>query len=171
MKTIKISKSLLETAYEIAKKQRKPIFIYDLLKQTCKKHQINDFSDYKKINQLYLDITLSGQFIFCDDKCLMIKENNKEHWDKDFFEKPQNNKIDDLSDSLAEQNLDFEDFLLEKLNNEDDKQNKKNNAALEDDSLDNEEDKKNNSDEILDNNDKEDDYDDLLDDYDYLYDK
>lgn len=132
MKTTKSAKSFLETAYEITKKQCKPIFIYDLLKQTCKKHQITHFNDFNQINQLYLDIVLSGQFVFCDDQHLMIKENNREFWDKDFFEKPHTDQTDDLADDL-----DFKDFLLEETENQDIK-DKNIDSELEDDLLDSE---------------------------------
>ncbi|AGL90355.1 DNA-directed RNA polymerase subunit delta [Candidatus Phytoplasma australiense] len=154
MKKTKKSKSLLETAYEIAKKQNKPIYIFDLLEQTQKKHQIEELKDYKKINQLYLDITLSGQFVFCDEKHLIIKENHKEHWDKDFFEKPKNNQEEDSE----LQKLDLEDVVSEKPEDEDEDTSNKDDELLKNDD----------HDEVLDEDDKEEDSEDLSDDYEYF---
>ncbi|MBP5835706.1 DNA-directed RNA polymerase subunit delta [Candidatus Phytoplasma meliae] len=171
MKITKTPKSLLETAYEIMQKQHKPIAIYDLLKQTCKKHKIKDFKDAQTINQLYLDITLSGQFVFCDDHSLLIKENNKAYWDKDFFEKPYVEQLESTPDEITVKNLDFVDFMVDK--SEIDKTDSNTQDESENNLLENEQDNskesKKNTDETSD--DKDDNYDDSFDDYEYLYDK
>jgi DNA-directed RNA polymerase subunit delta len=113
MKKNKIPKSLLETAYDIMKKHQNPVSIYDLLKKTLQKHKIQS-NNPNVANQLYLDITLSGKFVFCKNNQLIIKENNKLFWDKDFFEKTQTVNDETLEEDTNLQELDFEDFLSEK---------------------------------------------------------
>ncbi|BAD04699.1 hypothetical protein PAM_614 [Onion yellows phytoplasma OY-M] len=113
MKKTKTPKSLLETAYDIMKKHHNPVSVYDLLKQTLQKHQIPN-NNPNVANQLYLDIALSGKFVFCEDNQLIIKENNKLFWDKDFFEKTQISKDEPLDEDTNLQELDFEDFLSDK---------------------------------------------------------
>ncbi|WP_252861451.1 DNA-directed RNA polymerase subunit delta [New Jersey aster yellows phytoplasma] len=86
MKKTKTPKSLLETAYDIMKKHQNPVSVYDLLKQTLQKHQISN-NNPNLANQLYLDITLSGKFVFCENNQLIIKENNNFFGIKIFLKK------------------------------------------------------------------------------------
>ncbi|ABC65236.1 conserved hypothetical protein [Aster yellows witches'-broom phytoplasma AYWB] len=119
MKKTKTPKSLLETAYDIMKKHQNPVSVYDLLKQTLQKHQISN-NNPNLANQLYLDITLSGKFVFCENNQLIIKENNNFFWDKDFFEKTKTSNDEPLDEDTNLQELDFEDFLSDKDTNQTD---------------------------------------------------
>ncbi|WP_024563477.1 DNA-directed RNA polymerase subunit delta [Candidatus Phytoplasma tritici] len=169
MKKTKTPKSLLETAYDIMKKHQNPVSVYDLLKQTLQKHQIPN-NNPNVANQLYLDITLSGKFVFCEKNQLIIKENNKLFWDKDFFEKTKTANDEPLDEDTNLQELDFEDFLSDKDITQTD--------PLQDDLLDLEdetsEDKNKDDDKIEDDivlEDKDDYEDPLEEEYEHLYEK
>ncbi|MDV3139249.1 MAG: DNA-directed RNA polymerase subunit delta [Candidatus Phytoplasma australasiaticum] len=104
--------SMLEIALDILQKNQKPMPVYQLIEQVL---------DIKKIEnlrqdcflQLYLDIVISGLFVFHGEDLWGIKTDNLDLWDKEYYADEEKSDIDnELLDLKYSNNLD-DDFRLE----------------------------------------------------------
>ncbi|XVJ44990.1 DNA-directed RNA polymerase subunit delta [Candidatus Phytoplasma australasiaticum] len=104
--------SMLEIALDILQKNPKPMPVYQLIEQVL---------DIKKIEnlrqdcflQLYLDIVISGLFVFHGEDLWGIKTDNLDLWDKEYYADEEKSDIDnELLDLKYSNNLD-DDFRLE----------------------------------------------------------
>ncbi len=100
------SKSMVEIALEIIKQNGKQN-IYKLIETVA---QVKGFSpdDIDKATLLYIDMTLSGNFVYCGNEEWDIKENNLELWDKDgsYFNK------DEIDDEEDDDQINLEDYYI-----------------------------------------------------------
>lgn|SRR5690554_2565643 len=97
-------KPMVEIAEEIIRKNGKQN-LNELIKQVGKIKGFTD-EDFEKAALLYLDMTLSSDFVYCGNDEWDLKENNLELWDKDgsYFMKIDEVDFDDEED---------EDIVLE----------------------------------------------------------
>lgn len=99
--------SLLDTVTYILKENKEPMSIYDLIEATAKQSGM-DIEDVDAMTQLYMDITLSGKFVFVGDDKWTLKDGHLEYWDKDGYAFISPEEIEDISDD----EIDFSDFNL-----------------------------------------------------------
>ncbi|WCA22266.1 DNA-directed RNA polymerase subunit delta [Candidatus Phytoplasma oryzae] len=179
MKKSIFEKSMLDLSYEILKKNKKPMSIYKLINKVFKIKKINS-QDKQKISQLYLDIVLSGSFVFHGNNLWSIKEGYLNFWDRDYFshtEDENNNYFKQEQEEIEKKIFNFDDFVLKKNEIEENSEEEKDNDLIEEDvysvlNLSNDEIKKkftfSNEDE--EENDKEDNIDNI-EDYEFLDDE
>lgn len=99
-------KPMVEIAEEIIRKNGKQN-LNELIKEVHKIKGINS-EDEQKAALLYLDMTLSSNFVYCGNNEWDLKENNLELWDKDgsYFM-----KIDEVDfDDEEEEEIVLEDY-------------------------------------------------------------
>lgn len=107
--------SLLDIIEEILKNSAEPISIYELI-ETAAKEKGLDPEDVDAMTQLYMDITLSGRFVFVGDDKWALKDGNLEFWDKDGYAFIQPEEIEEIEDD----EIDFSEFNLEDVEPEED---------------------------------------------------
>lgn len=102
------SKSMVELAVDVIKSNGKQN-IYDLLNEVAKIKGL-EVDDIDKLSQLYLDMTLSANFVYCGNDEWDLKENNLDLWDKDgsFF-----NKDEVYEDEEEDDDIKLEDYFVE----------------------------------------------------------
>jgi len=180
--------SLLDKVSLILKENKEAMLIYDLIEATAKQSDMN-IEDVDAMTQLYMDITLSGKFVFVGEDKWALKDGNLEFWDKDGYAFISPGEIEDVSDD----EIDFSDFNLadiedlevdlvdedndEELDDEDDEEldeEIKEEKAYVDVGLDlvstDEDDGLDDVEIDLDNDYDEDDYNNIMDDYEDMYD-
>ena len=185
-----IEVSLLDTITLILKENKEPMSIYDLIEATAKKNEL-DLDDVDMMTQLYMDITLSGKFVFVGDDKWALKDGHLEYWDKDGYAFISPEEIEDISDD----EIDFSEFNLADIEDlEVDLIDEDNEDGLDDEDEDDEEldeeikeekayvdvgldlvstDDDDGSDDVdldVDDDYDEDDYNDIMDDYEDMYD-
>ncbi|MFA6678474.1 MAG: DNA-directed RNA polymerase subunit delta [Acholeplasmataceae bacterium] len=110
---------MVEIAEEIIRKNGKQS-LNDLVNKVG---EIKGFTseDAEKVTLLYLDMTLSGNFVYCGNDEWDLKENNLELWDKDGsyfmridevdFDEDDDDEETELDDyySIDEDDVDFDD--------------------------------------------------------------
>ena len=101
------NKSMVEIAEEYIRINGKQN-IYELLETVAKIKGIDE-SDTDKLAQLYIDMTLSANFVYCGNEEWDLKENNLELWDKDgsFF-----NKDEIIEEEEEEEDIKLEDYYI-----------------------------------------------------------
>ncbi len=101
------SKSMVEIAEEYIRINGKQN-IYHLLETVAEIKGV-DKEDTDKLTQLYIDMTLSANFVYCGNEEWDLKENNLELWDKDgsFF-----NKDEVIEDEEDEDDIKLEDYYI-----------------------------------------------------------
>lgn len=101
------NKSMVEIAEEYIRTNGKQN-IYHLLETVAKLKGI-DASDNDQLVQLYIDMTLSAEFVYCGNEEWDLKENNLELWDKDgsFF-----NKDEVIEDEDEDEDIKLEDYYI-----------------------------------------------------------
>lgn len=172
--------SLLDIIENILKENKEPISIYDLIEKAATLKGL-DTQDVDQMTQLYIDITMSGKFVFVGDDKWALKDGHLEFWDKDGYAFIQPEEVEDID----EDEIDFSEFNLadveeveEELEDEDledlDEEIKEEKAYVdvgldlettdEDEGLDD-------IDLDLDDDYDEDDYNDIMDDYEDMYDE
>ena len=168
MAQFEMNKSMVEIAEEYIRIHGKQN-IYDLLETVAKIKGI-DPSDTDQLAQLYIDMTLSANFVYCGNEEWDLKENNLELWDKDgsYF-----NKDEIIEEEEEEEDIKLEDYFIPEEDEE---------LDLDDD----EEDEDDDEDEIVIDDDikfhstddddadidldfDDDDYHDIMDDYEDMY--
>lgn len=97
--------SILDTIVFILNENKEPMSIYELIEKAAKAKSL-DIEDVDLMTQLYMDITLSGNFVFVGDDKWTLKDGNLEFWDKDGFEFVKS----DGSDEAFEDEVDFTQF-------------------------------------------------------------
>lgn len=179
--------SLLETMVVILKENKEAMLIYDLIESVAKVKGL-DIEDVDLMTQLYMDITLSGKFVFVGDDKWALKDGHLEFWDKDGYAFISPEEIEDLGDDEIEFTefdlADIEDLevdLVDEDNEDDDDEDDeeldeeiKEEKAYVDVGLDlvstDEDDDLDDIDLDLDDDYDEDDYNDIMDDYEDMYD-
>lgn len=180
--------SLLETMVVILKENKEAMLIYDLIESVARVKEL-DIEDVDLMTQLYMDITLSGKFVFVGDDKWALKDGHLEFWDKDGYAFISPEEIEDLGDDEIEFTefdlADIEDLevdLVDEDNEEDDDDEDdeeldeeiKEEKAYVDVGLDlvstDEDDDLDDIDLDLDDDYDEDDYNDIMDDYEDMYD-
>ncbi len=166
------SKSMVEIAEEFIRQNGKQN-IYTLIEAVANIKGFSQEDEDKKV-LLYIDMTLSGNFVYCGNEEWDLKENNLELWDKDgsFFNK------EDYIDEDEDDDINLEDYLVPE---------EVDIKALDDDDDEDEEEKDEDDDDIIvidddvkvystDDDDIEidldfddDDYHDIMDDYEDMY--
>lgn len=166
------SKSMVEIAEEFIRINGKQN-IYTLIESVANIKGIS-FENTDRLTQLYIEMTLSANFVYCGNDEWDLKENNLEMWDKDgsYFNRQDYEEEDD------DDNISLEDYFIpeeiEELHAKDD---------------DDEEDKDLDDEEVIiidddipiystDDDDRDveldfddDDYNEIMDDYEDMYDK
>ncbi|WAN63667.1 DNA-directed RNA polymerase subunit delta [Candidatus Phytoplasma rubi] len=115
-KNIDSSSAMIDISYQILSQNKKPMNIQQLIEEVFKIKKL-DINNKEICIQLYLDIVLSGCFVFCGDDLWNIKKNNLNFWDKDFFINPNEQKIE-IKKDLEKEILDFNEFDLKPKSNE-----------------------------------------------------
>lgn len=170
------SKSMVEIATEYVKLNGKQN-IYNLLNEVAKIKEIDE-DNVDKLSQLYLDMTLSANFVYCGNDEWDLKENNLDLWDKDgsFFNKDEVYEDDEEEDDGIQLEDYFiqEEVVLEAI--DDDEENEDLEAKIDEEdeividdhikvySTDDE-------DEVVDLDFDDDDYNEIMDDYEDMYDE
>ncbi len=169
------SKSMVEIATEYVKLNGKQN-IYNLLNEVAKIKEIDE-DNVDKLSQLYLDMTLSANFVYCGNDEWDLKENNLDLWDKDgsFFNKDEVYEDDEEDDGIQlEDYFIQEEVVLEAI--DDDEENEDLEAKIDEEdeividdhikvySTDDE-------DEVVDLDFDDDDYNEIMDDYEDMYDE
>ncbi|XXP77021.1 MAG: DNA-directed RNA polymerase subunit delta [Lettuce witches'-broom phytoplasma] len=166
--------SMVDISYQILQQNKTSVPIYQLMEQVFQIKKL-DFTDVEKVSQLYLDIVLSGLFVFNGQDLWCVKADNLHLWDKEYYAE-KDDKDDEEQTDIDHKILDFEDFTLKPKNDDShdedsDEHEEEIEEALDIDSehLDNDI-KKTQVDfnSVSEDDDKEDD---INDEYDYLYDK
>lgn len=112
MKKFESTMSMLETAEQVLKLKKDPLDIYELLNEVAQIKNI-DTEDVDLLTQLYLDITMSGKFVFVGENKWDLKERNLEFWDKDGYAFITEEEI--LAAEEEAEELDFQEFLIEEI--------------------------------------------------------
>ncbi|MFA7417387.1 MAG: DNA-directed RNA polymerase subunit delta [Acholeplasma sp.] len=99
--------SLLDTIAFILKENKDPMSIYDLIEKVAASSNL-DIEDVDLMTQLYMDITLSGKFVFVGDDKWTLKDGHLEYWDKDGYAFISPDEVEDTSDD----EIDFSEFNL-----------------------------------------------------------
>ena len=105
--------SLIDIVEQILRNSAEPVSIYDLIDQAAAIKGV-DATNVDKMTQLYMDITLSGKFVFVGDDKWALKDGNLEWWDKDGYAFIQPEEIEEIEDD----EIDFSEFNLEDLESE-----------------------------------------------------
>jgi DNA-directed RNA polymerase subunit delta len=166
--------SMIDISYQILQQNKQSMSIYQLMEQVFKIKQL-DFTNIEKVSQLYLDIVLSGLFVFNGQDLWCVKADNLHLWDKEYYIEKDDKDGEEQTD-IDYKILDFEDFTLKSknddINDEDSDENEEEiEEALDIDSehLDNDIKKPQvDLNSVSDDDDKDDD---INNEYDYLYDK
>jgi DNA-directed RNA polymerase subunit delta len=108
-------KSMLDIFYEILKKKKKPMPIMSTIEEVFKIKKI-DIQEKEKIAQLYLDIVLSGCFVFHGNSFWSTKENHLNLWDQEYFDSNYNeeNNIEIKNEEIENKIVNFDDFMITK---------------------------------------------------------
>ncbi len=174
--------SLLDITEKILKESAEPISIYELIERAANEKGL-DTSNVDRMTQLYMDITLSGRFVFVGDDKWALKDGHLEFWDKDGYAFVTPEEVDEVD----EEELDFTEFNLddveeEELESEEEEEEEVDEEIIEEkeyidvglsiESTD-EDDAIEDVDLDLDEDEDydEDDYNDIMDDYEDMYDK
>ncbi|KXT29286.1 DNA-directed RNA polymerase delta subunit [Candidatus Phytoplasma oryzae] len=109
-----LEKSMLDIASEILQKNKKPISIYKLIEKVFKIKKINT-QKKEKFSQLYLDIVLSGNFVFHGNNLWSTKEDFLNLWDQEHFHNiPDENNDNIKKEEIEKKIFNFDDFILNK---------------------------------------------------------
>nr|AZS27763.1 putative DNA-directed RNA polymerase delta subunit [Candidatus Phytoplasma pruni] len=108
--------SMIDISYQILKQNKTSIPIYQLMEQVFQIRQL-DFTDVEKVSQLYLDIVLSGLFVFNGQDLWCVKAGNLHLWDKEYYAE-KDDKDDEEQTDIDHKILDFEDFTLKPKNDD-----------------------------------------------------
>ncbi|KAB8121701.1 MAG: DNA-directed RNA polymerase subunit delta [Candidatus Phytoplasma cynodontis] len=130
-----LNKSMLDISYEILKKNKKPMSIYKLMEKVFKIKKI-DLDNKEKLSQLYIDITLSGHFVFHGKDLWSIKEEYLDLWDKEYFvnsEDESNINIKQDQDEIDKKICNFDDFLLKQSDSEEHNEEEKESELIQED--------------------------------------
>ncbi len=169
------SKSMVEIATEYVKLNGKQN-IYDLLNEVAKIKEIGE-DNLDKLSQLYLDMTLSANFVYCGNDEWDLKENNLDLWDKDgsFFNKDEvyEDEEDEEDDIQLEDYFIEEEIVLEAADEDDEEDEEK--ADDDEDIIEIDDHVKvystDDEDEVVDLDFDDDDYNKIMDDYEDMYDE
>ena len=104
--------SLVGVVEEILKENKQPLELNQIIEKTG---EIKGFDpeNIDEVNQLYLDLTLSGLFVYVGNNEWDLKDRNLEFWDKDGFYFISEEVIKDLNFEDDYEDLDFTEFNLE----------------------------------------------------------
>lgn len=104
--------SLVGVVEEILKENKQPLELNQIIEKTG---EIKGFDpeNIDEVNQLYLDLTLSGLFVYVGNNEWDLKDRNLEFWDKDGFYFISEEVIEDLNFEDDYEDLDFTEFNLE----------------------------------------------------------
>lgn len=169
-----VSKSMVEIAEEYIRINGKQN-IHELMASVAEIKKIST-EDYDKLAQLYIDMTLSANFVYCGNDEWDLKENNLELWDKDgsYFNKDEIDEDDDDDDLTIEDYLIPEEDEVELSDDDDDKDEEDIDEDEDDDVIIIDDDTKiystDDDDEDIDLDFDADDYHEVMDDYEDLYD-
>lgn len=170
--------SLLDITETILRDKNEPVSIYDLIDQAAELKGV-ELSDTDALTQLYMDITLSGRFVFVGDDKWALKEGHLEFWDKDGFAFVQPDEVEEID----EEELDFTEFNLEDIAEEQEIEDEEEAAELDEETIEEKAyidvglqiestDDDDDVDIDLDTDDyDEDDYNEIMDDYEDMYDE
>lgn len=168
------SKSMVEIATEYVKLNGKQN-IYDLLNEVAKIKEIGE-DNLDKLSQLYLDMTLSANFVYCGNDEWDLKENNLDLWDKDgsFFNKDEVYEDEEDEDD----GIQLEDYFIEEeeiLDTLDDEEEEDEEKVIDEDEIEIDDHIKvystDDEDEVVDLDFDDDDYNEIMDDYEDMYDE
>ncbi len=84
--------------------------IDELLKQVSLKLGI-DNNDAEILNEIYMELTLSGKFVYSGKGNWTIKEDNLDFWDKDGYAYGEHQITDEFHDDGED--IDFTEFILD----------------------------------------------------------
>ena len=115
------NQSMVDIVDQYLRETKKPQELSSIVEYVAKEKDF-ETTDIDRINQLYLDISTSGKYVYIGDNKWDLKERNLEYWDKDgiaFLTDEEKQKLNDASDEYED--LDFSDFdkeeFIKKLEN------------------------------------------------------
>lgn len=76
------NQSMVDIVDQYLRETKKPQELSSIVDYVAKEKDF-ETSDIDKINQLYLDISTSGKYVYIGDNKWDLKERNLEYWDKD----------------------------------------------------------------------------------------
>ncbi|WP_025724959.1 DNA-directed RNA polymerase subunit delta [Acholeplasma granularum] len=179
--------SLLDTIEYILKENKEAMNIYELIEKVATARNL-DIKDVDLMTQLYMDITLSGKFVFVGEDKWTLKDGNLEFWDKDGYAFIQPEEIEEIEDEdidFSEFNLaDIEDLEVDLIDETDEDLDDEEDEELDEEIIEekayvdvgldlvstDEDDGVDDIDLDLDDDYDEDDYNDIMDDYEDMYD-
>ena len=104
------NQSMVDIVDQYLRETKKPQELSSIVEYVAKEKDF-ETTDIDRINQLYLDISTSGKYVYIGDNKWDLKERNLEFWDKDgiaFLTDEEKQKLNDTSDDYID--LDFSDF-------------------------------------------------------------
>ena len=105
--------SLLEVAIELMNNKKNPQPIYDIIRETLEiTGNIASENVYELMKQLYTDITMSAEFIYCKDDLWDLKERQTlDLWDKDgaYYYQGVVEDDDDFDDGITVDDYNLDD--------------------------------------------------------------
>ncbi|QTX03096.1 DNA-directed RNA polymerase subunit delta [Candidatus Phytoplasma luffae] len=101
--------SMAELSYQILQQNKQPMAVEQLIKKVFELKKI-DFNNKEKFIQLYLDIVLSGCFVFVGDNLWDVKKDNLNLWDQEYFANPTSDEEISTKEEDIEDILDFDEF-------------------------------------------------------------
>ena len=104
------NQSMVDIVDQYLRETKKPQELSAIVEYVAKEKDF-ETTDIDRINQLYLDISTSGKYVYIGDNKWDLKERNLEFWDKDgiaFLTDEEKQKLNDTSDDYID--LDFSDF-------------------------------------------------------------
>ena len=104
------NQSMVDIVDQYLRETKKPQELSSIVEYVAKEKDF-ETTDIDRINQLYLDISTSGNYVYIGDNKWDLKERNLEFWDKDgiaFLTDEEKQKLNDTSDDYID--LDFSDF-------------------------------------------------------------
>jgi DNA-directed RNA polymerase subunit delta len=102
---------MLDVAEEILKNNQQ-VGIYDLINQVAAAKAIES-DNIDALTQLYMDITLSGKFVYVGEDNWALKDGNLEFWDKDGYAFISPNDEEDILEDLNLEALDDLDVTID----------------------------------------------------------
>jgi len=166
--------------------------IYELLEEVSKELDL-DTEDSNAMNEIYMELTMSGRFVYVGNEKWALKKDNLEYWDKDGYTYGEHSEVNEYFED--EEDHDFSEFSLDDLDFDEDQDDLNDLEDLDEDEIEKIDDvdpeekeyvdvgidlKSTDDDDTLDSldldddieedYDDEDDYNEIMDDYEDMYD-
>lgn len=102
--------STIKLMEEILKENKEGLSIYNILEEVSKELNV-DPEDSEKMNDIYMELTLSGKFVYLGKDIWALKDDNLEYWDKDGYSYGEHPEL--VASFEEDEDIDFSDFNLD----------------------------------------------------------